>query len=322
MDLNELRESFVDKKIEKRTYWRMMREKYVGLLEYKKFLNSFDEETSICIKKDDIILTYHDIKLAFDFSQSICRAEGILNMEGNPEQDDFDFLISCISDGDVFMDIGANVGVVSLYVNRQIPQVGAIYSFEPLPPTYEQLKHNIFLNENMDKIHTFNIGLSDKKGNFDFYLPGADEAASMQPNMDEYYMRECINGIYTGKKKIEKISCEVDTLDSFVVMHNIEKVDVIKIDTEGNEYAVLRGGANVLRKCTPLIYAEMLRKHAARFGYHPDEIIDFMGTLGYSCFVFSEGQLRKFEHMSENTVESNFFFLHEEKHRGVIDKFV
>ena len=322
MELDELRENFVNNKIEKRTYWKMMREKYVGLSEYKKFLNGLDDETSICIKKDDIILDYNDIKLSFDFSQAICRAEGILNMGGNPEQDDFDFLISCISAGDVFLDIGANVGIVSLYVNRHAPQVGAVYAFEPLPPTYEHLKHNLLLNGNPEKIHTFNIGLSNNKGSVDFYLSGADEAASMQPNMDEYYMQECIDGVYTGKKKMEKITCAVDTLDSFVDMHNIENVDIIKIDTEGNEYNVLKGGTNVLKKYTPLVYSEMLRKHAARFGYHPNEIIDFMGTLGYVCFVFSEGKLKRFGYMSEDTVETNFFFLHKEKHRDVMDRFI
>lgn len=321
MTFNALRKSFIDKKIEKRIYWRMMREKYVGLLDYRNFFNSFDEDISICINKEDIILNYHDIKLAFDFSQSICRAESILNMGGNPEQEDFNFLISCISAGDVFMDIGANVGAVSLLVNHQAPQVEAVYSFEPLPPTYEHLKHNLILNENPDKIHAFNIGFSDKAGNVDFYLSGADEAASMQPNMDEYYMQECIDGVYTGKKKMEKIICAVDTLDSFVDAHSIEKVDVIKIDTEGNEYAVLMGGANVLQRCTPLIYTEMLRKHAARFGYHPNEIIDFMSTLGYACFVLLQGRLKQFVHMSEETMESNFFFLHKEKHKDIINRY-
>ena len=54
----------------------------------------------------------------------------------------------------------------------------------------------------------------------------------------------------------------------------------------------------------------MLRKHAARFGYHPNEIIDFMRKLNYSCYTF-EDKLVKFEEMTDDTVETNFFFVYD-----------
>ena len=74
-----------------------------------------------------------------------------------------------------------------------------------------------------------------------------------------------------------------------------------------------RGGAEVLTKFHPIVYCEMLRKHAKRFGYHPNDIIDDMRRRGYRCFTFRKHQLISFEHMDETTVETNFFFLPEEK---------
>ena len=112
---------------------------------------------------------------------------------------------------------------------------------------------------------------------------------------------------------MEKIACQVSTLDDFTIQQGIQKVDFIKIDVEGNEHNVLLGGADVLSKCKPIVYAEMLRKHAARFGYHPNDTIAYMKSLGYGCFVLREGKLAQFDFMDDNTLETNFFFVHKDK---------
>ena len=82
------------------------------------------------------------------------------------------------------------------------------------------------------------------------------------------------------------------------------------------------GGANVLLKYKPLIYTEMLRKHSARFGYTPNDIIEFMKKHKYKCFYFSNGILKEFLEMNENTTKTNFFFLHEERHAAMINKYI
>ncbi|WP_297967367.1 FkbM family methyltransferase [uncultured Anaerovibrio sp.] len=184
-----------------------------------------------------------------------------------------------------------------------------IYAFEPLPDTFAKMKHNLELNGLPEKIYPVNVGMSDKAGTFDFYLPGENEAASMQPNMDEFYMQESVDGHYTGVKKMDKVECKVTTLDEYVVENNIDRVNFIKIDVEGNEKNVLLGGAEVLKKYHPTVYCEMLRKHAARFGYHPNEIIEYMQSLGYSCYTLHDGELIPFAEMTEETVETNFFFV-------------
>ena len=109
----ELKNAFKTQKIEKRTYWKMMREKCALLMEYQKFLETFKDDIAICISKDDVILNYRGINLAFDFSQSICRAEGILNMGGNPEQEEFDFLFTCINPGDTVLDPFSGAGTTN-----------------------------------------------------------------------------------------------------------------------------------------------------------------------------------------------------------------
>ena len=121
-------------------------------------------------------------------------------------------------------------------------------------------------------------------------------------------MQESVDGHYTGVKKMDKVECKVTTLDDYVAENNIARVNFIKIDVEGNEKNVLLGGREVLKKYHPVVYCEMLRKHAARFGYHPNEIIEYMKSLDYKCYTLHDGRLIPFTEMTEDTVETNFFF--------------
>lgn len=304
----ELRNAYKEGRIEKKLYWRMLRERFLPLIELQKSIQDSGDDCSVEINGRDIILTRAGVRLSFDFSQTFCRAEGILSLGGNPEQEDFDYITSFLNPGDVVLDIGANVGLVSISLLKSQPNVEKIYTFEPLPDTYEKMKQNLELNGNPEKIHPVNVGMSDNAGTFDFYLPGENEAASMQPNMDEFYMQESVDGHYTGVKKMDKVECKVTTLDDYVAENNIDRVNFIKIDVEGNEKNVLLGGRAILKKYHPVVYCEMLRKHAARFGYHPNEIIEYMKSLDYKCYTLHDGRLIPFTEMTEDTVETNFFF--------------
>ena len=81
----------------------------------------------------------------------------------------------------------------------------------------------------------------------------------------------------------------------------------------------MRGGEKTIEKYKPIVMSEMLRKWARKFNYHPNDIIDFFRRLGYLCFVISgENNLKEFHEVTEETVETNYYFLHEMKHRDII----
>ena len=84
---------------------------------------------------------------------------------------------------------------------------------------------------------------------------------------------------------------------------------------------VFAGGARVFSELQPVVYTEMLRKHAARFDYHPNEIIEMFKGWGYNCYTSDGERLLPFEKMDESTQETNFFFLHEEKHRELLKQY-
>ena len=61
-----------------------------------------------------------------------------------------------------------------------------------------------------------------------------------------------------------------------------------------------------------------IRKHAKRFGYHPNEIIDYMRGLGYCCTTFRNHGLVELSEMTDETQEVNFFFLHQKHHADIL----
>ncbi len=322
MKISELHESYISGRIEKKVYWKLLREKFLPLLEYQTLMGEMLDGSSIEITKDDVILNYDKIRISFDFQQTFSRAEVILGMGANPEQDDFNLIGYVLKKGGVVFDIGANVGVFSLSLVAHCPSVDKIYAFEPIPSTYQKMIKNLSYNHNPKQIFTYNVGLSDKSGSFDFFLPGENEAASLKPVTDAFYLQESIDGIYTGQKKSERVLCKVSTVDEFVCDNPQTSIDLLKIDVEGNEKFVLEGAASVLKRYKPIVYTEMLRKHAARFQYHPNDIIEFMRSLGYQCYICVNNELVEFKKMDDSTVETNFFFCHQEKHQDLLQSYM
>jgi hypothetical protein len=67
----------------------------------------------------------------------------------------------------------------------------------------------------------------------------------------------------------------------------------------------------------------MLRKWSAKFNYHPNDIIELLNSIGYLCFTIREKNLKEFHLMDENTLDTNFIFLHKENHANQIkDKII
>jgi hypothetical protein len=110
-------------------------------------------------------------------------------------------------------------------------------------------------------------------------------------------------------------------LDDILGAHGAS-ADVLKLDIEGAELFALRGASNVLRVNRPIVFCEMLRKLARPFGYHPNDIIGLMRDLGYDCYYAEASRLVGFDVMDDETVETNFYFLHRDAHAQARSQFV
>jgi len=86
---------------------------------------------------------------------------------------------------------------------------------------------------------------------------------------------------------------------------------------------VFKGGLKTLERDKPIIFTELLRIWSAKFGYHPDEVIRLLKEHGYRCFSAKEKDvLMEFFVITERTKEKTFFFLHGEKHKELIKKYL
>jgi FkbM family methyltransferase len=307
MSLSEIKNKFLEGKIDKWKFIDEMYDVHSQLFEYSSFIKNTNI-SGIAIEDDEVVFTFRDSRLKFICSPGDKRLAPFDTINfGSYEQEEFNMQMKLMNDNDVVFDIGANFGWYSLYASINKP-AAKIFAFEPVPNTFNYLNRNISKN-GIKNITTFNFGFSEEKGHFDlFYDPKLSVNASLA-NLSE------VEGV-------KKISCEIRKLDDFTA-ENKSKVNFIKCDVEGAELFVYKGGKETLAKYTPVIFTEMLRKWTSKFSYSPNEIIDFLGGLGYKCFVLNDQDtLKEFDRVDENTKETNYYFLHSVSHGDMIKKFV
>ncbi len=134
----------------------------------------------------------------------------------------------------VIFDVGANVGGKTLLLSKRFPS-SSIYCFEPNPKCFEKL--NNIKNEN---IKTYSTALGNEIKKITLY----DRKGFGITQHSSFY-----KDVITEHHRSELIEYEVDvtTLDEFCVQENIDFIDFIKIDAEGNDYNVLLGAKNLLK---------------------------------------------------------------------------
>lgn len=213
-------------------------------------------------------------------------------------------LISYLERQPVIFDVGANLGWYGINMKKKMAD-SSIYFFEPIPETATRLKNNLILN-NITDCQVINAGLYNINEEKDIYYDITESGASSLANLRE-------------KDTTKIISCKMQRMDDFVENNKIEKLDFIKCDVEGTELFVYEGGIKTIEKHKPIIMSEMLRKWARKFSYHPNDIIDLLEKLGYCCFVIGQqSELKRFDRVTEETIETNYYFLHKEKHNQII----
>lgn len=299
MKIHDLKEQFRNGAVDKARYIELMAEKHKVLFEYADELKHTDiVEINISDEGVEFVTRNHGLRFLCTKPDWGIAPIRMFNL-GSYEESEISLCLSLIKPGFTIFDVGANVGWFSLIISKNIPNV-SLHSFEPIPATFDNLNRNITLNGGFPIIKTYNLG---------FY--------SEDTNLKLFYDSECsgrTSAANLAEIDVSEVTCSFKKMDSFVREMNIQQLDFVKCDVEGAEYFVYQGGIESLRKFKPIIFSEMLRKWSAKFNYHPNDIINFLSKIGYLCFVIHEDKLEQFTLMDENTLETNFIFLHEKKH--------
>lgn len=181
-----------------------------------------------------------------------------------------------LSPGMVMFDVGANIGEISLCAARRVGKAGKVYSFEPMPALYETLKRNLSRN-GMMHVQPVCMGLSDKEGSVPIYR--ADT------HFSDGTLHEGLGTLYPMNNRTSPAGeIKITTLDAFCEERRVDKLDCIKIDVEGAEFDVLKGGEKTLSKYKPHLIVELQEQTASASGRSPKDILEYLETLGYSFF--------------------------------------
>ena len=303
LELAALRSAYEAGAFSKAAYSHEIWKIHQRLFEYSQFLLDTNVD-AIEINKQGVAFHLRDPRLKLFCTPDDQRHVAIASLNFREyESDEVHAVLRLVKACSVVFDIGANVGFYSIAIGQQFPDT-KIIAFEPVPATYRELQRNLALN-GIGNVTTFNQGLSDRSCEASFYFdPTVSGAASGAPLGAEFATTEIL-------------TCPVEPLDDFVDRTGILP-GFIKCDVEGGEFNVFRGAEKTLDRAKPMVFTEMLRKWAARFGYHPNEIIAFFKNLGYQCFVLQDAMLHPFAEMTEETVETNFFFLHTQRHLEMV----
>lgn len=133
----------------------------------------------------------------------------------------------------VIFDIGANEGQSAVHYLEVFPHA-EIYSFEPVNDTYRKLVDRV---REWECVRPFRLALGDTNGQVSIRLSDLSVRNSLRNYAD-----------FAGAISVERI--QVRTLDSFVAEHHINRLDLLKTDTEGFDLEVLRGGEKTLKEGT------------------------------------------------------------------------
>jgi len=301
--INDTLASYSRAELDKAGFIRSMYEQHhAKLFDYADHLRRTNIK-KIEIEDGQVIMTTRDRGLrvmcsVYDFRVAPIETLNFFDYEINEAA----MLERLISDGDVFLDIGANIGWYSM--NVALSRRGArVHAFEPIPKTYQYLQQNLALNQ-IANVQAHNFGFSNQAGCFDFYYYDEGSGNASSANV-------------SGRSDVQVVQCKVHTLDDFSAAQELQ-VDFIKCDVEGAELLVFKGGKATISRDLPIVFSEVLRKWSAKFNYNPNQIFEFFHDLGYRAFTVQGDHLCAFVVMDELTLETNFFFLHQDKHAATI----
>jgi FkbM family methyltransferase len=232
-----------------------------NLLERLWALRKWKRLTSVLLRHLRIshLFTVHTSGIRIRFYPTVWN----INLWENPEtfKDDTDFLYQYLRSGDTVVDLGANIGLISLVASRIVGSIGFVYSFEPHPRTYRFLLGNIDHNQAAN-VRSFNYALGNKDGDCTFTDQRCDDG----------------NHIIFGK---EGISVPVRKLDT--LLPGIGRVHLLKIDVEGFEKFAFEGAKRVL-SLTRCVYFESSSFLFGRYGYTTADVLAFLENEGFTVY--------------------------------------
>jgi FkbM family methyltransferase len=167
--------------------------------------------------------------------------------------------------GDVVVDVGANIGEVSIVCSKRVGETGQVVAFEPHPRIVEYLRGNLALN------HCRNVTIKSI---------ALGRVASVATMTDD--RRDDMNRVTTDGP----IAITCSTLDAELPP---QAVALLKLDVEGSELHVLQGAPATLTR-TACVISELIDEHCRRYGHAMGDVIGWLRRAGFATYVARPSQ--------------------------------
>ena len=214
----------------------------------------------------------------------------IQTLYSDPKEKDFFQFLSLLKDGEgAVLDIGANIGIMTVHLAQKLPN-STIHAFEPMPSNYSVLK-KIVNRFKLKKVQIHEIALGEAPGVVKMILP---ENGKTKMQGLSHVKHDSITEWNEG----EEFDVPLDTLDNLI---KNEKIQGIKIDVENFEYYALNGGKRILEENHPVIYAELWDNQ------NRENCMKLLSDLSYTPYVVAENKLIVFN--KELHKNQNFIFI-------------
>jgi FkbM family methyltransferase len=241
----------------------------------------------------NLIKTILQKLLGFDTYLFLFSLYIINTLKRNKNEGNFIFFRDMVPDGNIILDIGANIGVMSVHLSRTHPNA-VIYAFEPIPQNIKAME-KVIRHYKLKNIRIIKSALGNTCGEVEMVMP-VQHKAKLQGL--SHVVHESITDFNVGVK----YKTPLTTLDVFLKENNITKsVTAIKLDVENFEYFVLEGGRETIIKHRPVIYTELWDNE------NRQKCFTFIQNLNYSVKVLYQNELVDFD--TELHSNHNFFFI-------------
>lgn len=205
----------------------------------------------------------------------LCREIYLCGMN---EPNEFVFVDRVLKPGMTFLDVGANMGLFTLFASTKVGNGGRVVSVEPSSREFSKLETNCKINK-LTNVSLVKKAASDHQG-----------SAVLKIAVDEHAGHNTLGsfpGVTTSLLSEETVV--LDTIDSIISALKLNNVHMIKIDVEGAEEKVLRGAKETISRFHPLLLFEFSDNTLTLQGSSTARILDYFRTIDYSVFTFTSG---------------------------------
>ncbi len=207
-------------------------------------------------------------KLFLDKNDSLC-----LSINGIYEEFETSIVKKEVNQGDVVIDIGANIGYYTLIFAKLVGEKGKVFAFEPDPTNFQLLKKNVEIN-GFHNVILEQKALSDNSGKMMLSLNDENTAGH---HLD-FKKENTTNSIEVG----------VLSLDEYFLNKNID-INFIKMDVEGAESNVIKGMTNILKNSKDLkMIVEYNPNAIHQLGLNPENYFNMLIKNGFLLYDINE----------------------------------